>query len=67
MRGAPRLMALWEGESHLAFEVGGQLRAVVDWYLLQKRDESAVSNWEQVADPDRPDVPLWIEFIAIYG
>ena len=67
VRGAPLLMALWEGESHLAFGIGGQLRTVVDWYLLQKRDESAVSNREQIADPDRPDVPLWIEFIEVYG
>ena len=60
-------MALWKGESNLAFGIRGQLRSFVDWYFLQKRDESAVLNGEQVADPDGPDVPLWIEFTAVYG
>ena len=32
MRGKPRLMALWEGESHLVFGIGGHLRTVIDWY-----------------------------------
>ena len=42
IRGKPRLMSLWEGESHLAFSIGGHLRTVVDWYVVRKRDEAAV-------------------------
>jgi hypothetical protein len=30
VRGKPRLMALWEGEQHLVFGIGGQLRTVID-------------------------------------
>ena len=62
-----RLMSLWEGESHLAFSIGGHLRTVVDWYLVRHRDEAAVSGWLPVSDPARPDVPLWIEFTAVFG
>ena len=55
---APRLMSMWKGQSHLAFGIGGQLRTVVDWFKLFEQDESPVAIWEQVVDPDRPDVPL---------
>ena len=67
MRGKPRLMALWEGEQHLVFGIGGHLRTVVDWYEARKRDEALVAQWEPVADPARPDVPLYIEFTAVFG
>jgi hypothetical protein len=67
MRGKPRLMALWEGESHLVFGIGGHLRTVIDWYEARKRDEASVAQWEPVADPARPDVPLFIEFTAVFG
>ena len=67
MRGKPRLMALWEGEQHLVFGIGGHLRTVVDWYKARKRDEALVAQWEPVVDPARPDVPLYIEFTAVFG
>ena len=67
MRGKPRLMALWEGESHLVLGIGGHLRTVIDWYEARKRDEASVAQWEPVADPARPDVPLFIEFTAVFG
>ena len=67
VRGTPRLMCLWEGESHLVFGIGGHLQTVVDWYLVRKRNETAVSGWLPVSDPERPDVPLWIEFTAVNG
>ena len=66
MRGKLRLMSLWEGESHLVFGIGGHLRTVVDWYEVRKRDEAAVAHWELVSDPAHPDVPLWIEFTAVF-
>jgi hypothetical protein len=67
VRGAPRLMSLWEGESHLVFGIGGHLRTVVDWYYrVWKCNETTVSGRLQVSDPARPDVPLWIEFTAVY-
>ena len=66
MRGKPRLVALWEGESHLVFGIGGHLHTVIDWYEARKRDEALVAQWEPVADPARPDVPLWIEFTAVF-
>ena len=31
VRGKPRFMALWKGESHLVFGIGGHLRTVIDW------------------------------------
>jgi hypothetical protein len=65
--GASRLMSLWKGESHLVFGIGGHLRTVVDLYLVRGRSETAVSGWLPVSDPARPDVPLWIEFTAVYG
>ncbi len=67
IRGEPRLMALWEGEQHLVFGIGGHLRTVIDWFEARKRDEASVSQWEPVADPARPDVPLYIEFTAVFG
>ena len=67
VHGAPRFMCLWEGESHLVFGIGGHMRTVVDWHLVPNRNETAVSGWLQVSDPARPDVPLWIEFAAVYG
>ena len=67
MRGKPRLMALWEGESNLIFGIGGHLRTVIDWYEARKRDKTSVAQWEPMADPARPDVPLWIEFTAVFG
>ncbi len=60
-------MSLHKGESWLAFGIGGYLRTVVDWYLVRHRDEAAVSGWSPVSDPARPDVPLWIEFTAVFG
>ena len=36
-------------------------------YLVRDRDEAAVSGWLPVSDPARPDVPLWIEFTAVFG
>ena len=60
-------MSLHKGESWLAFGMGGYLRTVVDWYLVRHRDEAAVSGWLPVSDPTRPDVPLWIEFTAVFG
>jgi hypothetical protein len=65
--GKPRLMAMWEGEQHLVFGIGGHLRTVIDWFEARKRDEASVSQWEPVADPARPDVPLYIEFTAVFG
>ena len=62
-----RLMTLHKGESWLAFGIGGHLRTVVDWYLVRQRDEAAVSGWLPVSDPACPDVPLWIEFTAVFG
>ena len=67
MKNDSRLMCLWCGESHLAFGIGGHFRTVVDWYLVRRRDEAAVSGWLPVSDPARPDVPLWIEFTAAFG
>ena len=68
VRGKPRLMALWEGEQHLVFGIGGHLRTVIDWYVERKRDEASVAQWEPVADLARPDVPLlYIEFTAVFG
>ena len=67
VRGAPRLVSLWEGELHVVFGIGGHLRTVVDWYRVRKCNETAVSEWLQVSDSARPDVPLWIEFTAVYG
>ena len=67
VRDASRLMCLWEGESHLVFGIGGHLRTVVDWYLVRGRNAAAVAGWLPVSDPARPDVPLWIEFTAVYG
>jgi hypothetical protein len=67
IRGKPRLMAMWEGEQHLVFGIGGHLRTVVDWFEARNRDEASVSQWEPVADPARPDVPLYIEFTAVFG
>jgi hypothetical protein len=32
------------------------LRTVVDWYVVQKRDEAAILHLEPVAGPARPDV-----------
>ena len=67
VRGKPRLMALWKGESHLVFGIGGHLRTVIDWYEARRHDEASVAQWEPVADPARPDVPLYIEFTAAFG
>ena len=61
-----RLMTLHKGESWLAFGIGGHLRTVVDWYLVRQRNEAAVSGWLPVSDPASPDVPLWIEFTAVF-
>ncbi len=44
VRGAPRLMSLWEGESHLVFGIGGHLRTVVDWYRVWKCNETTVRD-----------------------
>ena len=61
-------MALWKGEQHLVFVIGGHLRTVIDWYEARKQDEASVAQWEPVADPARPDVPLFIiEFTAVFG
>ena len=50
------------------FGIGGHLRTVVvDWYLVRDRNKAAVSGWLPVSDQARPDVPLWIEFTAVYG
>ena len=43
------------------------MRTVIDWFEARKRDEASVSQWEPVADPARPDVPLYIEFTAVFG
>ena len=67
IRGKPRLMAMWEGEQHLVFGIGGHLRTVIDWYEARQRDEASVAQWEPVTDPARPDVPLYIEFTAVFG
>ena len=67
VRGAPRLVCLWERESHLLFGIGGHLRTVVDWYLVRYRNKAAVSGWLPVSGQARPDVPLWIELTAVYG
>ena len=40
---------------------------MVDWYLVRGRNETALSGWLPVSDPARPDVPLWIEFTAVFG
>ena len=37
MPGVSGLMCLWEGESHLAFGIGGHLQTVVNWYLVRDR------------------------------
>jgi hypothetical protein len=42
-------------------------RTVIDWYEARKRDKTSVAQWEPMADPARPDVPLWIEFTAVFG
>ena len=34
---------------------------------MRKREEAAVAHWEPVSDPARPDVPLWIDFTAVFG
>ena len=60
-------MSLHNGESWLAFGIGGHWRTVVDWYVVRRRDKAAVSGWLPVSDPERLDVPLWIEFTAVFG
>ena len=52
----------------IAFVRGScHMRTVVDRYQVQKHKIRPFRGLKQVSDPARPDVPLWIEFTAVYG
>jgi hypothetical protein len=52
---------------NLFIPIGGQLRTVVDWWMASNAGTLSLGTWLPVADPDRADVPLYIEFMARHG
>ena len=49
---------------NLVIPIGGQMRTVVDWWMARNAGTLSLGTWLPLADPDRADVTLFIEFTA---
>ena len=62
-----RLITVNDSTPNLVIPIGGQLRTVLDWWMARGAGTLSLGTWLPVADPDRADVPLYIEFTAQHG